>query len=143
MTAPLPSTFSAVVQELRALLAPYAPPLVVTADGPGGYSLDAPSLAPNGKPLFFGGVQARKGYVSFYFMPVYMYPELLDGLSPALRARMQGKSCFNFKMADRVLAGARRAELAALVERGFRRLEREGLLAAGAGAKGAKGASGE
>jgi len=30
-------------------------------------------------------------------MPVYMYPELLQGISPELRKRMQGKSCFNFK----------------------------------------------
>ena len=30
-------------------------------------------------------------------MPVYINPKLLDGISPELKKRMQGKSCFNFK----------------------------------------------
>jgi hypothetical protein len=30
-------------------------------------------------------------------MPVYMYPDLLNGISPELKKHMQGKSCFNFK----------------------------------------------
>jgi hypothetical protein len=33
-------------------------------------------------------------------MPVYMYPELLTDISPELRKRMQGKSCFNFKKVE-------------------------------------------
>jgi hypothetical protein len=33
-------------------------------------------------------------------MGVQGNPKLLDGCSPELRARMQGKSCFNFKMVD-------------------------------------------
>src|SRR5690242_16461763 len=42
-------------------------------------------------------VKIDKNYVSYHFMPVYGCPKLLDALSPKLRARMQGKSCFNFK----------------------------------------------
>jgi len=30
-------------------------------------------------------------------MPVYINPKLLDGISPELKKRMQGKSCFNFE----------------------------------------------
>lgn len=30
-------------------------------------------------------------------MQVYVNPKLLDGISPDLKKRMQGKSCFNFK----------------------------------------------
>ncbi len=30
-------------------------------------------------------------------MPVYMFPELLENVTPTLKKRMQGKSCFNFK----------------------------------------------
>jgi hypothetical protein len=29
-------------------------------------------------------------------MPVYAVPELLKGMSPELKKRMQGKACFNF-----------------------------------------------
>ena len=29
-----------------------------------------------------------------------MYPELLNDISPALKKRMQGKSCFNFKKVE-------------------------------------------
>jgi hypothetical protein len=41
-----------------------------------------------------------KNYVSFHLMPVYMYPDLLEGASPGLMKRMQGKSCFNFKRVE-------------------------------------------
>lgn len=36
-------------------------------------------------------------------MPVYMFPKLRDSMSPQLKARMQGKSCFNFKAMDEAL----------------------------------------
>ena len=44
-----------------------------------------------------------KAYVSYHLMGVYMNTRLLDGLSEQLRARMQGKTCFNFKSLDEVL----------------------------------------
>ena len=56
-------------------------------------------------------------------MPVYVKPELLDGLSPELKARMQGKSCFNFTVAEkpllRELAGLTKAAFASYQEQGF------------------------
>jgi hypothetical protein len=36
-------------------------------------------------------------------MGVYTRPELVADVSPRLRARMQGKSCFNFTKVDRDL----------------------------------------
>ncbi|HEX9840215.1 MAG TPA: hypothetical protein VGA72_12750, partial [Anaerolineales bacterium] len=33
-------------------------------------------------------------------MPVYMFPDLLKGMSPELKKHMQGKSCFNFKKVE-------------------------------------------
>lgn len=68
---------------------------------------------------FFAGVKTNKDRVSYFLKPVYTYPELLDGLSPGLRRRMQGKSCFNFAAVDEALLG----ELAALTERSFRAYE--------------------
>ena len=48
-------------------------------------------------------------------MPIYMFPKLRDGLSKELRARMQGKSCFNFKRVDERLF----TELEELTAQGF------------------------
>ncbi len=56
-------------------------------------------------------------------MPVYMYPDLLEGISPELKKRMQGKSCFNFKTLD----DAQVEELARLTEQSFARVKREAL----------------
>jgi hypothetical protein len=96
----------------------------VTADSPANYSLDLRKRDAKGRPVFFGAVQPRKHYVSFHLMPVYMYPDLLEGVSPELRRRMQGKSCFNFKAPDRALF----RELAGLTSRSVERLKQEGWL---------------
>jgi hypothetical protein len=50
--------------------------------------------------IWFGGVEIKKNYVSFHLVPLYFFPELLDGISPELKKRMTGKSCFNFKKPD-------------------------------------------
>jgi hypothetical protein len=110
--------FQPVFDELKAILQKHATKRVVTQDGPQGYSLDAKTLGPNKKPLFFGAVQVNKNYVSFHLMPVYMYPELLEDISPELKKHMQGKSCFNFKASDKALF----KELAALTKAGAARL---------------------
>ena len=107
---------------LRAILSVHAEELKVTADSPKGYSLNTPYSARWKKELFFGGVQVTKNYVSFHLFPVYMYPDLLEGASTGLKARMQGKSCFNFRAPDAELF----TELAALVESGLARLKAEG-----------------
>ncbi|WP_119071841.1 hypothetical protein [Aggregatilinea lenta] len=115
--------FDAVFNRLRAVLARHAPDMVVVHDTPGNYYLDTPINGPNKKPLFFGAVQIKKNYVSYHLMPVYMYPDLLDGLSNNLKKRMQGKSCFNFKNVDEPLL----AELSTLTEQAYDRLAREHL----------------
>jgi hypothetical protein len=96
----------------------------VTVDGPQGYSLNTPYSEKWKKELYLGAVQIKKNYVSFHWMPVYMYPQLLDGLSPKLKKRMQGKSCFNFKVIDEPLF----LELAELVARSLKHARAERLL---------------
>ena len=103
---------------LRAILAALAKALKVTADGPKGYSLNTPYSERWKKELYFGGVQVMKNYVSFHLFPVYMFPDLLDGISPGLKARMQGKACFNFRAPDEELF----RELAALADAGLERM---------------------
>ena len=68
-------------------------------------------------------MKISKTYVSYHFMPVYMFPKLRDGLSKELRTRMQGKSCFNFKVAD----GALFKELEDLTAEGFAAARRAGV----------------
>jgi len=48
-------------------------------------------------------VEIKKNYVSYHLMGVYGNPKLLDGCSAKLKARMQGKSCFNFNSVDEPL----------------------------------------
>jgi hypothetical protein len=109
------------------LFAPYRSVLVTKSDAPGDLYLEAPPSAsyPNG--LFFGAVKIGKRYVSFHLMPVYVHPDLLDGISPGLRKRMQGKSCFNFTKPDAALL----AELERLTAAGFRRMQADGIIPTG------------
>ena len=93
--------FVAVFATLKPVLAKYARRLSVKADTPTEYTLLSKSASPfpqhKGEPLYFGSVRLGKAYVSFHLMPLYMCPELNRTLSPALKKRKQGKTCFNFK----------------------------------------------
>ncbi len=113
--------FQPVFEQLRIILQPYARDLTVTQDTNVSYYLEGPYSQKYKRNLFFGSVQVKKNYVSFYLMPVYMYPELLDTISPELKKRMQGKSCFNFKHMDEALF----QELTDLTKRGFERFREE------------------
>jgi hypothetical protein len=95
------SDFAAVFAALKPVLAKYAKRLAVKADTSTEYTLISKSASPfgqhKGQPLYFGSVRLGKAYVSFHLMPLYMCPELAKAISPALKKRMQGKTCFNFK----------------------------------------------
>ena len=116
--------FTEVFGRLQAILEPYASSLVISEETKGRYSLDTSFVQANRTRLYFGGVRIGKRYVSFHLMPVYLRPELLDGISPALRKRMQGESCFNFSAVDEALF----AELAELTAAGFRSYEEGGYI---------------
>ena len=75
--------------------------------------------------LAFGGVGIGKRYVSYHLMCVYMQPDLLEAMSPELRKRMQGKSCFNFTKVDQELFD----ELAAITAKGRDLYAAQGWLA--------------
>ena len=106
--------FDAVDRRLRQILEPLRSRLVATKDGPDGLILQIPGL--EGKPWgYVAGIRRGKRYVSFYLMSVYASPEILGTMSPELRGRMQGKSCFNFTTVDEPLF----AELAGVTQAGF------------------------
>lgn len=120
---PVPD-FSHVFIALRPVLVKYSKRLFVKHDAPDNYYLETKSRSYQGERMFFGGVRSGKAYVSFYLMPVYMYPELLKKIPPGLRQRMQGKSCFNFTTVEPKLI----EQLGALVEAGFKKFGDEKLL---------------
>jgi len=109
------SEFPVVAARLRAILEPYGDRLLWQADPAGGAKLER---APGGHPWdYIAGVRLGKSYVSYYLMPVYAMPKLVETISPELRRRMQGKACFNFTRVDEPLF----AELAALTATGIER----------------------
>ena len=97
----MPAGFSSVFDTLKPILAKHAQRLSVKADTPTEYILVSKSPSPfpqhKGHPLEFGAVRSGKAYVSFHLMPLYMSATLNQAITPELKKRMQGKTCFNFK----------------------------------------------
>jgi hypothetical protein len=90
--------FHAVEARLRSIFDPYRDRLVASKDGPEGLYLELPGY--EGKPWgYVGGTRVGKAYVSFYLMGAYD-GGLQAAMSPELRKRMQGKTCFNFTKVD-------------------------------------------
>jgi hypothetical protein len=117
--------FPQIFERLKAVLEPYAPEMEVIADSDLEFGLQTHWRRPkDGYPGFFASVKVGKRYVSYYLMPVYAFPELADGISEALRKRMQGKSCFNFTVADESLV----SEIEELTQRGYQAFADNGLL---------------
>ena len=94
------NSFESVFARLKAILQPYVKKMDVAQDNQTYYLLNTRHIMKNKQPLCFGGVRLGKAYVSFYLMSVYASPDLLKSMSPELKKRMQGKSCFNFKEVD-------------------------------------------
>ncbi len=118
--------FQAVFTELKGILSQYADRFHVKTDEPDSYYLEIDTGEERKPADFFAAVQIRKRYVSYYFMPVYLYPDLLDDLPEELEKRRHGKQCFNFTKVDEPVFD----ELATLTASGFRRYQAEGLLPA-------------
>ena len=113
--------FPLIFKRLKTILKPYAAQLTLTVDTAQSYSIDGPYSQKYKRVIFFGAVHIKKNYVSFYLMPVYMYPDLLTDISPGLKKHMQGKSCFNFKKVDETLF----KELAELTHKSFELFQKE------------------
>lgn len=114
----------AVFKQLKSVMAPYAKALDAKRDDESELYVDTRHIQKNKKALFFGAVQIKKSFVAYHLMPVYVKPELLKGISPELKARMQGKSCFNFAEVDKPLF----KELAALTKTGFASYKDQGFV---------------
>jgi hypothetical protein len=117
--------FPAIFAYLRAAFAAYEPQGVLLHDDAHRYTLGTHEVREkDGYRTWFGGVEIRKTYVSAHLIPVYVHPDLLNDTGDALRQRMQGKSCFNFRKPDAALF----AQFAALLARGAARFVSDGRL---------------
>jgi hypothetical protein len=86
-------------ERLRAILAPYRDRLNVAKESPEGMVLELKGY--EGKPWgFAAGTRVGKRYVSYYLMGVYDKDGVDATISPELKRRMQGKTCFNFTKVD-------------------------------------------
>jgi hypothetical protein len=116
--------FKETFERLKAILASYSEELVVVLDEEDNFYLNTHFTMKNKKPMYFGSVKINKNYVSFHLMPVYVFPELLDNISPVLKKRMQGKSCYNFKTIDDEM----HQELTELTKAGYLQYKNAGYL---------------
>lgn len=93
--------FSSVFAALKPVLGSHAKKLHVVVDNDSEYTLVSAIQCPlpekKGERIYFGAVKAGRAYVSFHLFPLYMNPELVGIISPELKRRMQGKTCFNFR----------------------------------------------
>lgn len=119
--------FDVIFARLKGLLTPLAKKMVVDKDEDRAYQLSCPVLPGEKAGMFFAAVMKQSNYVSFYFMPIYEFPEIGEGLSEAILKRKQGKSCFNFKGSQ--LDDSMLAELKALTQKGVERWKTSGRLA--------------
>src|SRR5215213_6447151 len=95
--------YVAAFEGLKGLLQAYSHRFKVTADDQDHYCLEVPFSPKLKKGFPVAWVRISKAYVSYHFMPVYMFPKLREQMSDRLKARMQGKSCFNFQSFDESL----------------------------------------
>lgn len=111
----MPDNFQDVFTALREILKRHAGKLDVTENTASRFCLEGGMHPTHKKPFPIAWVAVGKAYVSFHHMGVYARPDLLNGVSKELKARMQGNSCFNFTAHDPALF----AELEDLTVRSF------------------------
>ena len=116
--------FPIIFQQLKQCLQVYQQHLDIKSDSSESYTLYITYSPTYNKELLFGAVQIQKPYVSFHFMPMSMYPNLLENISLELKKRLRSKSCFIFTEVNQVLF----TELEQLTQAGFEALIDNGEL---------------
>ena len=111
----------AVFERLKEIFAPYEPKMSIAQNSDNMYVLNTRHLLKKNYPLMFGGVRLGKNYVSYHLMSIY--GDLVEStvISPELKKRMQGKTCFNFTTIDEPLF----RELAKITKEGAKRFSDE------------------
>jgi hypothetical protein len=105
------SDLAAVEARLQSILDPYRDRLVQVEV----YGLPFLARPSARKHDWFAGVSPGNGFIRFFLLPIHHHPELVAGISPALRKRKRGASLFGFPSLSEMEA----AELEQLVARAF------------------------
>lgn len=101
-------TLLPIFKELKKMLAKYVKGnYIVRADGPGNYSIYYNKEVVITKKTFpelaFATILIQKGFVGFYFFPIYTNPKLISELPEKLLKHLQGKTCFHIVKEDAAL----------------------------------------
>lgn len=116
--------FEDIFNTLKEMMLENAPDLVVHQDTEDVLYLHTPHNPFRERNHDFGRVNIKKNYVSFHLMALYTHTEMLEEVSEALKKRMQGKSCFNFKKIDEELF----EELRELIRKSYTKYQEVGYI---------------
>jgi len=114
--------------EVKSLLLPYSKILQARVDTDTRYELwsNKPVVIDgrSKKDMFFASIIIQKGYVGFYFMPVYAEKEILDLFPQDLLQLLKGKSCFHLKEHNKVIF----KQIGTALKTGFKMYKQRGWL---------------
>ena len=94
-----------IFDEIKRLLTPYEKGTMNLLGGSGGKVLliskkPVEILGRKRDELWFASALIQKGYVGFYYMPVYGDPRVKELVKPELLKCLKGKACFHIKKYD-------------------------------------------
>ncbi|MBN9299350.1 MAG: hypothetical protein J0I41_20275 [Filimonas sp.] len=95
----------AIFEELKKLLLPYEKGAMKVRGGSGGQIalVNEKPIEIDGRKrdeLHFAALLIQKGYVGFYFMPIYANTDTKRAMHPDLLKLLKGKACFHIKKLD-------------------------------------------
>lgn len=105
-----------IFEDIKAMLLPYEKGAMKVHNETGGQVIlinhKPVEIEGRKKPeLWFAASLIQKGYIGFYFMPVYCDDKVKDFFKPELLKCLKGKSCFHIKKADKVIYAQIKASL--------------------------------
>ena len=113
--------------QLKGILVEFADGFEVR-DEPGRFSLTTTkTIVVDGKAhegYYFAGLRENKNIIGFYFMPIYVFPELREAVPASLKKILKGYTCFNFKSLNPEMIG----DLRLMMENGIREYKIRQLL---------------
>lgn len=97
-----------IFDEIKAMMLPYAKGDMKAQGGTGGQLqlINKRAVVIDGRKkdeMWFAGLLVQKGYVGFYYMPIYAEPEMRKSFSPEFMKCLKGKACFHIKKKDPVI----------------------------------------
>ncbi len=97
-----------IFEKLKSLMMPFEKGAIKVHGGTGGQIslISHKAIEVQGRKMsavWFVSALIQKGYVGFYYMPIYGYKSLGEKLHPDLMKCLKGKACFHIKKNDETL----------------------------------------